>query len=76
MEVSPLSREVMLLSGTTSQLQPLSAPLQSSFRFVHRPLPATPSTCLTAPFPLREFPYESYLLLGELQAYHVALTYQ
>lgn len=59
MEVSPLSREVMLLVlliGATSQPQPLSAPLQNSFRFFHRPIPAIPSAALR-----RAFPYESSL---------------
>ena len=46
MEVCPLSREVMF--------QLLSAPLQSSVRFLHLPLPATLSAYLTARFPLRE----------------------
>jgi len=45
-EVCPLSREMML--------QSLSGRLQTGVRFLPDPLPAAPSACLAAHFPLRE----------------------
>jgi hypothetical protein len=43
MEVCSLSRG--------AKFEPLSNPLQAGFRFLHHPLPAAPSACLTARFP-------------------------
>jgi hypothetical protein len=48
-EVCPLSRGVML---PVWGAQPLSAPLQDGFRFLHHPLLAVPSVRLAARFPL------------------------
>lgn len=44
MEVCSLSRE--------AKFDPLSNPLRAGFRFLHHPLPAAPSACLTARFPI------------------------
>ena len=44
MEVCSLSRG--------AKFEPLSNPLQAGFRFLHHPLPAAPSACLTARFPI------------------------
>jgi len=49
MEVSPLSREVIL-----PEAQPLSAQLQSGLRLLHPPIPAAPWARLTVCFPSRE----------------------
>ena len=49
MEVCPLSREVILPLA-----QPLFSSLQTGFRFLHLPLPATPSIDLAADLPRRE----------------------
>jgi len=49
MEVSPLSREVML---PRLNLYPLD--YRSGFRLLHPPIPAAPWACLAAHFPIRE----------------------
>jgi hypothetical protein len=51
-KVCSLSCRVMLLLA-----QPLSTPLQNGLRFFHTPIPAIPSACLTACFPLDEGNY-------------------
>jgi hypothetical protein len=48
-EVCPLSRSVML---SIKQTQPISAPLQSSIRFLSDLLPALPSIPLAVDLPL------------------------
>ena len=50
MEVCPLARGMM----SPQLAQFLSAPLQGSLRFLHLPLPALLSVCLTAHFPCWE----------------------
>ncbi len=67
----PLSRGVML-DVFLLVPQPLFSPLQANFRFLHPPLPASPSAYLTVHFPcgIVTFPR------GEIRAYHVPRKYQ
>ena len=69
MEVSALSREVMLRECCCAQ--PLSARLQSGIRFLHPPIPAVPWARLAARFPSRRSRHERVPREGELRAYHV-----
>ncbi len=71
MEVSPLSRGVML-ETVLSVPQPLFSPLQANIRFLHPPLPAPPSAPLTVRFPSGVIIFP----VGEIRAYHVPRKYQ